>query len=122
MADIEKIRVRMVRVPFNYHWPRAAKVSVVRDLGPALLDKAIAEAAIEDGAAVPFDPKASAAPATKAAPARRRAAKPASTKAEDSDKVEGDAADESQSDRMDQQSDADDDRPEGGDQAISDAG
>ena len=78
MADIDKVRVKMVAVPFNYHWPYGGNVSVVRELGPALLDRSIAEAAVKAGAAIPFDP----APTAKKAPARRRstaATKPANT-------------------------------------------
>ena len=72
MADIGKTRVKMISVPFNYHWPYGGKVSVVRELGPALLDDTIAEAAIKAGAAVPFDP----APAKKTPVRRRSTAKP----------------------------------------------
>lgn len=112
MADIGKTRVKMISVPFNYRWPYGGKVSVVRELGPALLDDTIAEAAIKAGAAVPFDP----APAAKKAPARRRSTapkKPANTA--------GDAADERQSDRMDREDLAAADSANGG-AAMDDAG
>lgn len=111
MADIGKTRVKMISVPFNFPWPRSGRVSVVRELGPALLDDAIAEAAIKARAAVPFDP----APAKKA-PARRRSTapkKPANTAA--------DAADERQSDRMDRENLAAADSANGG-AAMDDAG
>lgn len=68
MSDFDQVRVRMLRVPFNYHWPRSASVSVVRELGPCSLDAPIAEAAIKGGYAEPFDPV----PAAKKAPQRRR--------------------------------------------------
>jgi hypothetical protein len=73
MADLGKTRVKMTSVPFNFKWPRSARISVVRELGPALLDDAIAEAAIAKGYAEPFDP----APQPKKAPARRRTKKAA---------------------------------------------
>ena len=78
MNDFGKIRVRMTRVPFNYPWPRSGRVSVVRELGPCMLDASIAEAAIRGGYAEPFDPR----PAINKTPARRRStsrAKPAKT-------------------------------------------
>lgn len=112
MADIGKTRVKMISVPFNYRWPYGGKVSVVRELGPALLDDSIAEAAIKAGAAIPFDP----APAAKKAPARRRstaAAKPAN--------IADDAADERQSDRMDRENLAAADSADSG-AAMDDAG
>jgi hypothetical protein len=85
MADIGKMRVRMVRVPFNFKWPRSSRVSVIRELGPALLDEAIGQAAIDQGAAEPFDPVK--APARRS-PAKRKAA------------MQGNAADERQPDRV----------------------
>lgn len=48
-------RVRMLRVPFNYTWP-GQRVSVVRELGPCELPLPMAEAAISEGYAEPFDP------------------------------------------------------------------
>lgn len=110
-----KIRVKMIKAPYRYQWPGRSRVSMVRFLGPCLLDEPIARSAIDEGYAEPFDPR----PTVQKSPARRRRA---STKIVDEPIIFADAADESQSDRMDQQSDADDDRPEGGDQAIPDAG
>lgn len=86
MADLGKVRVKMVRVPFNYHWPRAAKVSVIRELGPALLDAHIAEAAIAEGAAVPFNP----APAKPSRSRASTAAPKADIPAEDAPQTEDD--------------------------------
>lgn len=97
MSDFDQVRVRMTRVPFNYHWPRSASVSVVRELGPCLLDSPIAEAAIKGGYAEPFDPK----PAAKKAPPRRR--RSTSTAPTDEAMVEGDAADTGKSADMDRE-------------------
>lgn len=69
MSDIGQTTVRMVRVPFNFHWPRGGKVSVVRELGEQSLDDTIAQAALAAGAAVQIDPPA---PAPKAKPRRRK--------------------------------------------------
>ena len=48
-------RVNMIRVPFNHIWPNRS-ISVVRELGPCILDGDLADAAIAAGAAEPFDP------------------------------------------------------------------
>lgn len=95
MSDFDKVRVRMTRVPFNYKWPRSQTVSVVRELGPCMLDEPIAEAAIEGGYAEPFDPK----PVAKKAPARRSRSTAAKPKA----KVASDAADKGKSADMDRE-------------------
>lgn len=94
MSDFDKIRVRMTRVPFNYKWPRSQAVSVVRELGPCMIDAPIAEAAIKGGYAVPFEP----APAVKKAPTRRRSP---STRSARSVKVNDDAADTGKSADLD---------------------
>ena len=94
MNDFDQIRVKMTRVPFNYKWPRSQTVSVVRELGPCMLDAPIAQAALDGGYAEPFDPK----PAAQKAPTRRR-----STSAKPKAKVAGDAADTGKSADMDRE-------------------
>lgn len=49
-------RVNMLKVPFNYYWPKVSAVTCIRETGPVLLKDEVAEAAISQGYAVPFDP------------------------------------------------------------------
>lgn len=51
---MDKIRVTMTKVPFNFKHPRSAKVSVVRNTGNMMLDANIAKAAIDGGYATRF--------------------------------------------------------------------
>lgn len=49
-------RVNMLKAPFNYHWPKVQAVTCVRETGPVLLKDEVADAAIAQGYAVPFEP------------------------------------------------------------------
>jgi hypothetical protein len=51
-------RINMTTVPFNYHWPRASAVTVVRDLGEVLLKDEVADAAVARGYGVEMAPPA----------------------------------------------------------------
>jgi hypothetical protein len=67
-------RVKFLRAPWNYYWPHASAVSVVRETGPVLLKDQMAEAAIREGYAVPFEPEKKATPRRVSATRRRNAA------------------------------------------------
>lgn len=108
---MNEIRVKMLKAPFNYKWPGRSKISCVRGLGPMMLDKTIAEAAIEQGYAEPFDP---------AKNARKPAARRTTAKA-GSAKSAVDATDKRQPARMDRTDMARDDRAES-DAPVVDAG
>ena len=66
-------RVNMIRVPFNYYWPKVSAVTCITQLGPVLVKDEVADAAIERGFAEPFDP---AAKITRATGTKIRARKP----------------------------------------------
>jgi hypothetical protein len=97
-------RVNMLRAPFNYYWPKVTAVTCVRETGPVLLKDEVADAAIKQGYAVPFDP------APKRATTRR---KPATSR--------GNASDTGQPARMDRADMAAHDSA-GGESPVDDAG
>lgn len=49
-------RINMLKVPFDYYWPKASAVTCISQLGPVLVKDEVAEAAIGRGYAEPFDP------------------------------------------------------------------
>lgn len=98
-------RINVTKVPFNYYWPHASAVTVLRRLGPTLVKDAVAVAAIDKGHAEPFDP------VTKPATRRRRSA----TRKADA------AADTRQPAGVDRTDLASDDSADGG-ASVADAG
>lgn len=103
MSELQRIKV--TRVPFNYEWPHTRQMSVIRELGAAMVGFGknevhpdIAEAAIKAGYAQPFNPRS---------PKRAASGK------------KPDAADEGQSDSLGDGDLSQDDRP--GDQPSDDA-
>lgn len=106
MSHGEKVRVKMIDVPFNYEHPKTRRVTVVRDLGPCLLPDYLAQAAISGGYAVPFNPAADV---------------PSLDLADDQAEDDDDAADENEPDLVDRENDADDGRADDVDPDDDDA-
>lgn len=84
-------RIQIVKAPFNYRWPNRARVSVVRQTGiypvgdgEGHVAADVAQAALEQGYAVPFNP----APAKKATTPRRRATRKADAATSDTGKTD----------------------------------
>lgn len=74
-------RINVTKVPFNFQWPGTRHMSVIRELGEALVKDEVADAAVAKGYAKEMDPApkaAKAAPRKKATPAK----KPAKPKAD----------------------------------------
>jgi len=92
MPDPTKRTIRMIHVPFDYEHPNRA-VSCIKTLGVIEVDRTIADAAIEAGAAQPVEP------VKKAAAKRRSYRKPAASSA----KPEGDEAEPQKSDDVDRE-------------------
>lgn len=108
-------RINILKVPFDYYWPGRVLVSVIRQAGiypvgerAGHVHPDIAEAALGEGFAVPFDPV----PAKPATTPRRRATRKRATQA---------TADTRPAPRVDRADLAPDDRPDRG-APVADAG
>jgi hypothetical protein len=110
-------RINMTTVPFNYHWPLAATVTVVRELGEVLLDDAVADAAVARGYGLEMEPPAKeGTPTKRVRPPKVKRATPAPKAA--TIESHGSAADPGQPARLDRANLADHGGADRGDAVV----